>query len=81
MVSSVRFNLVVLGRVIRERHIYDQQASLIESDLGGIFLLEALSAAVLHDTRLGVGEGVLVLRCSVAQLASQYDAAFEKLRR
>jgi hypothetical protein len=39
--------LAVIGRVIRERHTYDQQASLIESDLGGIVLLEALSAAVL----------------------------------
>ncbi len=56
-----RFGFSLIGRVVRERHAYNQQAVLIDRQLRGIVLLEALCAAVFHDPRFGIGEVVLVL--------------------
>src|SRR5436853_437608 len=56
-----RFGFSLIGRMVRERLAHNQQARLIDRDLGVIVLLEALRAAVLHDPRFGIGEVVLVL--------------------
>src|SRR5205823_2297323 len=56
-----RLDLVLIGRVVRERVAHDQQAVLIDRDLGVIVLLEAFRAALFHNPRLGIGEVVLVL--------------------
>ena len=52
------FGLIV--GMIRERLAHDQQAVLIDSDLGIVVLIKALVRAVFHDPRRWVREIVLV---------------------
>src|SRR5262245_62499724 len=54
------FDFLLIGGMVREALTHDQQAVLVDRDLGIIVLLEALAAAVLHDPRVGVGKVVLI---------------------
>ena len=55
-----RRGFVLIGRVIRECLAHNQQARLIDRDLGVVILLEALRAAVLqHDEAIPAFDGAL----------------------
>src|SRR6266542_4003318 len=56
-----RLGFSLIGRVVREREAHNQQARLIDRDLGVIVLLEAFRAAVLHNPRFGIGKVELIL--------------------
>ncbi len=56
-----RFDLSLIGRVVGEREANDQQALLLDRDLGVIVLLEPFGAAMFHDPRFTIGKVVLIL--------------------